>query len=175
MLNLAGALVYLAVAALAVRAALQARSLGRPGAVAFHWWAIALVFAGLAAWRVAGGEALAQGFARSLAVNAGSYAARREWQVPLVGLAVLAGAVGTAWAFASRRTDPSVHWSRFAALGLLAYSAVRMVSLHAVDAFLYASVGPFHLNHFIDLGLAVLVGYFAIVSVSQGRARQRKY
>lgn len=173
MLNLAGALVYLAVSVLAIRAALKPRR--RRGGAAFHWWAVALLFAGLAAWRIAGGEALAQEFFRGLALDAGSYAARRQWQVPLVGLAALAGAAATVWAFAVPRADPAVHWSRVAAIGLLAYSAVRMASLHAVDTVLYASAGPFHLNHFIDLGLAAVAGYFAIVSVRPRKARRRKY
>lgn len=175
MLNLAGALVYLAVSALAIRAALQSHRGVRPKAAAFHWWAVALLFAGLAAWRFAEGEALAQGFARGLALDAGSYASRREWQVPLVGLAALAGAAYTVWAFIGPRADTNVHWSRLAAIGLLVYSAVRMVSLHAVDAILYTSIGPFHLNHFIDLGLTAMVGYFASISTGSAGAVLRKF
>lgn len=175
MLNLAGSLAYLAVSVLAVRTALWSRRVGRPSATAAHWWTVAVLFAGLAAWRAAGGEALAQGFARDLVLDAGNYALRREWQAPLVALAALAGAACMAWAFVAPRTDPNVYWSRLAAIGLLAYSAVRLVSLHSVDAILYASVGPFHVNHFMDLGLTAVVGYFAIISIRPGKVRRSKY
>jgi hypothetical protein len=172
MFNIAGAVIYLAVAALALRAALQSRSGGRSQNAFVHWRALALLFVGLAGWRLSGAESVIQAFARHLAQNAGSYASRREWQGPVVALAVLAFAGIAAWAFLGPRGDRNVHWSRFAALGLLAYTAVRLVSLHAADAFVYASIGPFHVNHFIDLGLALTVAYFAVLSCAKDIARR---
>jgi hypothetical protein len=173
MFNIAGAVIYLAVAALALRAALQSRSAGRPHAVCVHWRTVALLFAGLACWRLSGAEAAVQALARHIAQNTGSYASRREWQAPLVGLSLLAGAAFAVWAFLGPRGDPDVHWSRLAALGLVAYTAVRLVSLHAMDAIVYASVGPIHLNHFIDLGLTFTVAYFAVLSCAKHSARRR--
>lgn len=170
MLNIAGVLVYLLVAGLAMRAASRSHKAQRPRAAAVHWRTVSLVFAALALWRLAGAEAQVQDFVRDLAHHTGSYAARRELQTPLVGLALIAGAVFALWTFFSSRGDPAVRWSRFATMSLLAYSAVRMVSLHAVDAILYASVGPFHINHFIDLGLAAIAGYYANAAAKRIKA-----
>jgi hypothetical protein len=42
------------------------------------------------------------------------------------------------------------------------FTAVRATSLHAVDALLYQSVGPIHVNYLIDLGLTAVVAAFAL-------------
>lgn len=167
MFNLAGALFYLAVAAAAWRAALHCRSgaNAKQGArLAFHWQAVALLFAGLAVWRLGAGEAVVQTWVREATQASGSYALRQRWQAPVAALAMLGGGAWIIWLVAARHADPLLQWSRFASLGLLAYSMFRLVSFHSVDAVIYRSFGPFHLNHGIDLGLAALAGWCAILA-----------
>jgi hypothetical protein len=160
MFNLAGGLFYLAVAAAAWRAASGKGSAGN----AFHWRAVCLLFVGLAAWRIGYGEAMVQAWARDTAHAAGSYDLRRRWQAPVSVVMLLAGGGVMLWLALGRSADSLLRWSRFASLGLLAYSALRLVSFHPIDALIYKGPGPFHLNHIIDLGLAGVVGCCAILA-----------
>ncbi len=158
MLNFAAALVYIAVTVLALRAG---RQMSHPR-TRLHWAGIAACFAGLAAWRLLEGEAWIQELARSAAHASGDYDRRREWQGPLVALALLAGVPAFACMGWRVRHVPPVLWSRLAALGLLAFAAVRALSFHPVDALIYAGIGRFHLNHVIDLGLCAVVAACAL-------------
>lgn len=167
MFNLAGALFYLAVAAAAWRAALHCRQ------ATFHWRAIALLFAGLAAWRIGYGEAVVQGWVRDAAQAAGSYELRRDWQAPVTALVLLAGAIWALWLIIAPPAERLLRWSRFASLALLAYSGLRLMSFHPVDALIYRGPGPFHFNHAIDLGLAAFVGYCAILAARRAQAAPR--
>lgn len=180
MFNFSGAVFYLVVASLAWCAAVHCgRVPGGQGARgrAFRWRAVALVFVVLAAWRIGQGEAIVQDWARDTAHAAGSYALRRQWQAPLAALVVLAGGAWMLRLAALRRVDVLLHWSRFASLALVAYSSLRLVSFHPVDALIYRGIGPFHLNHVIDLGLAGVVGCCAVVAARRARraaAAQRR-
>lgn len=165
MLNLAAALIYVAVAGLALHAR---RKLPYPPA-RLHWAGVAACFAALAAWRLAEGEALIQEIARNAAHASGDYDRRREWQGPLVALAILAGAPAFAWIAWQARHVPPVMWSRLATLGLLAYSALRAVSFHPVDVVIYAGIGRLHLNHVIDLGLCAVVAACALYRPRRAR------
>lgn len=170
MFNLAGAVFYLAVAVAAWRAALRQDGAGN----VFHWQAVALLFVGLAAWRFGQGEAVVQTWVRDAAQAAGSYELRRRWQAPVAALAVLAGGGWTLWRIIVPPADRLLQWSRFASLALLAYSGLRLVSFHPIDALIYRGPGPFHLNHAIDLGLAGVVGYCAILAARCTQAAGRR-
>jgi hypothetical protein len=158
LLNLAAAAIYVLVAALALGAR---RGLLQPAA-RMHWAGVALCFAALAAWRLLEGEAALQELARQAAHSAGDYDRRREWQGPVVAAALLFGVPALGWAAWRVRGVPPVLWSRIATLGLLAYSAVRAISFHPVDALIYAGIGRLHLNHVIDIGLCAVVAACAL-------------
>lgn len=157
-LNLVAAFAYLVVMALALRAAGPA---GR-GRARLHWAGVAACFLGLAAWRLLEGESWIQALARNAAHAAGDYDRRRDWQGPLVAMALLFGAPALAWIAWQARQVPTILWSRLATLGLLAYSALRALSFHPVDALIYAGIGRLHINHGIDLGLCAVVAACAL-------------
>ena len=91
----------------------------------------------------------------------GIYDDRHTFQVPVTLGAVLAIA-GLIWlANRSSRAGNSGRALSFAVIMLL-FTAVRATSLHAVDAFLYQSIGPVHVNYVIDLGLTALVAALAL-------------
>lgn len=171
MLNLAAALIYILVAGLALRAR---AGLAQAGARA-HWAGVAACFLALAAWRLFEGEAALQEIARQAAHSTGDYDRRREWQGPVVAMAVLLAAPAMGWIAWSARGIPPVMWSRMATLGLLAYSAVRAISFHPVDVLIYAGIGRLHLNHVIDLGLCAAVAACAVYSPRRsGRPAYRR-
>lgn len=170
MLNLAAAVIYVLVAGLALRARV---GLVQPAA-RLHWAAVAFCFMALAAWRLLEGEAAMQELARQAAHSSGDYDRRREWQGPLVAMALLFGAPILGWIAWQARGVPPVLWSRIATLGLLAYSAVRAISFHPVDALVYAGIGPLHLNHVIDIGLCAAVAACAVYRPGRSLRSSRK-
>lgn len=169
MLNLLGVLAYLVVVLACLAAALRAR--GAPSRRARtrltrHWLGLAALFVILAAWRGLGGEVALQEWARGLLHAEGIYAARRSWQGPVGASALLAAGAWASWLAIRdrRRLDPLVGWSRLAGLGLLGYTLLRLLSWHPVDALIYAGLGPFHINHLIDMGLTIFCGLAACVA-----------
>lgn len=170
MLNLLGVLLYLVVVVLCLAAALRAR--GAPSRrtrkrLIRHWLGLAALFVLLAAWRGWGGEAWVQEWGRGLLHTQGVYEQRRSWQGPLGASILLAAGGWAAWlAVRNRqRIDPLIGWSRLAGLGLLGYSLLRLLSWHPVDAIIYASLGPFLVNHLIDAGLTLFCGLCAAIAV----------
>lgn len=160
MFNLAGAVFYLAVALLAARAGWRTRPswpAARRG-----WYLIALAFALLAVWRLGHGEEVVQAWARGLAMASGQYEARRSVQGPVVVVGMLLGYGWLTWLAFAPASSAALRWARIAALALLGYSGLRALSFHPVDALIYAGLGPFHVNHAIDLGLAAIVASCAV-------------
>jgi hypothetical protein len=152
MLNVLAAAFYVLTAALALGAA--SRDRGRRLA----WASIAVAFVGLAIWRFAGGEALLQDLLRTAAAERNLYQERGGLQRPLIAFALLLGAPATVllwrkYASDSARTRLAV--ARIAAVVLVGYTIIRAVSLHAVDALIYQSIGPVHINYLIDGGLTL--------------------
>lgn len=168
MLNLAGAAVYGVVALLAARAAWRGGRGHR-----WHWLAIALVFAALAGWRLAHGEALVQGWARAMLYDNGTYVARHAWQAPAAAVLLLAGFVALALIALRRGVEPLRRWSALATVGLCGLSVLRLLSFHGLDALLQAGAGPFRVNHAIDLGLAGMAGACALIAGCRGLRPQR--
>ena len=169
MLNLLGVLAYVVVVVACLAAALRARAAPARRVRAHltrHWLGLAALFLILAAWRGLGGEAAAQDWGRSLLHAEGLYDARRSWQGPVGAFALLAAGAWASWLAIRdrRRIDPLVAWSRLAGLGLLGYTALRLLSWHPVDAIIYARLGPLHINHLVDMGLTVFCGLAACVA-----------
>jgi hypothetical protein len=148
--------------ALTGMAALIAVARARKRLAMANWVAVAAIFAALVLWRLTNGEALWQDRIRTWARANGSYDDRQAWQVPLTLLAVMVIVAIAGWMFRSGRAR---HSGRALALALIMviFTAVRAASLHAVDALLYASAGPIHVNYVIDMGLTALVALLAVI------------
>ena len=191
MFNLAGAAAYCLVMALAIWAIPAAipgggssiRPAGRHGSATVrrgnvrygdgrHWLAVALLFAGLAMWRLTGGEQWVQSLARGMAKAGGAYTDRRAWQAPIVAGAILCGAALLFHFGKARNRPPAIYWSRLASLALLGFSLLRVLSFHPVDVAIYAGLGPFHVNHLIEL---VLVGTVGASAVAFRRSLRTQY
>jgi hypothetical protein len=151
-------LFYLATAALALGAGLRHRT----GLV--RWTMTAGGFLILAAWRLDDGEALLQDAVRTWTRNAGTYDDRHAFQAPVTLGAVVVVALLVWLGLRSRGAGRSGQ-ALCVTLIMLVFTAVRAVSLHAVDAFLYASIGPVHINYVIDLGLTAVVAGLALMAI----------
>jgi hypothetical protein len=151
---------YLATSAFALIAAFRAPARRRELAL-FNWFAVVVIFVLLAVWRLDNGEALVQDQLRNWTRANGTYDDRHSFQVPITLAAVVAVA-GLIWL--AGRASGAAHSGKglCAALIMAVFTAVRATSLHAVDALLYQSVGPIHVNYLIDLGLTAVVAAFAL-------------
>jgi len=170
-----GALLYIVTMLAAIGAAwLDGRRSGRPAAARAHWLAIAALFAGMAAWRLGSGEERLQAILRGELVEGGQYASRYTLQGPLIAvLVVLALAIG-AWVIWRWRHQPLYRAiSGGGALGLLAFSLLRLMSYHPFDRLIYASLGPLRLNYLIELALigAVFVGIWVMWTPGDEQSR----
>lgn len=165
MLNLIGSIVYLATAALCLRAPSAAgKARGDHGHRAF-WFGAAAFFCGLAAMRTFGAEDLFIDAMRSMLLQDGAYAMRRDVQSGAAAFGVLAFAAAgwLAWNFRDgARRSASIKAVRWATLGITIMTGtviLRLISFHAMDQLLH---GPLHLNWFLDIGATVLTGWAAI-------------
>jgi len=169
--SLAGILVYIGVAMAAFAAGLRF-----PGAHRRHWLAVSTLFLGLAVWRAGAGEAHVQQWARAAAEMSGHYQDRRSWQGPLAaaGVLLVSWLVATSCLRGQDRLAPPAHLARGAALLLAAYSGLRLLSYHPVDAVIYAKIGPVNVNHLIDIGLSALCGMCALMAWRRPSGREAK-
>jgi hypothetical protein len=161
-LNLIAAVIYGLVAVLAVCAD---RAFTRPAITLFRpsWMAIAVLFLGFALWRLIDGEHALHHLLVDGHVNSPLYADRGWIQGPLV---LLGGVFGLWLLISETRRHKGTSWFRVgwsASLALLTLTGLRMISWHAVDKILFASLGPIHLNHVLDIGLAAIVGWSAVM------------
>jgi len=156
-----GVLLYLAVAALAVRTGLRSSNKEK-----WLWLAVSALFLGFAAWRAGGGEALVQQWARAGSRAEGLYADRRTWQGPLTvaGFLTIAGVTATIFIRKPGLARSPLAWANVSALALAGYTLLRSLSFHPLDAILYAGFGPFHVNHVIDAGLTLFCGACALLA-----------
>lgn len=167
-LSALAALAYLATSGVALVAAVLAPAAGRKRAL-FNWITVAALFVALAVWRLTNGEAVLQDQVRTWARSSGVYDDRHTFQVPvtLAAVLVIAALVWLAW-------RPAGAGNSGKALGfsliMVVFTAVRATSLHAVDALLYASIGPVHINYLIDLGLTALVAVLALADCRRALA-----
>ena len=160
-LSLLAVLAYLGTVALALAAAGLAS--GRRGrAAALRWVLAGVAFAALAGWRYTNGEALLQDSVRTWTRIKGVYDDRYTFQIPLTLAAILVVAA-LLWLALRWRGNGRSGQALCLALIMLIFTAVRATSLHAVDAFLYESIGPVHINYLIDLGLTAGVAVLALL------------
>jgi hypothetical protein len=131
------------------------------------WLSVAALFIALAALRGLGIEDMWQGELRTMLRAEGTYQDRREFQRPLAAIVIaFAGSAAFLWAYRGFRNvrgrrNVAVMVAGASAFTMIALVALRLISLHPVDALLY---GPIKLNWIIDMGssLAVLgaAGYY---------------
>lgn len=174
MLSLSAAAFYVLVAACCGLAAMTAN---RKRQMPWHlrsWLFVALLFLVLAAFRVLALEEILRVDLREALYSEGTYEQRRDFQKPLVaGIIVLGSALAGWWVYRFGRT---VRGRRnIAAMIALTCSALmiflmalRLISLHAVDALLY---GPAKINWILDIGASVAVIGAALVYWRVVRAR----
>lgn len=167
MLNLLATVGYFVVAATAFGARVRDRNSN-----ARRWLLIALVFVGLAVWRLSNGEMIVQDAVRRAASEDRLYSSRGELQRPLIALIVLFTAPSMFLAWGAFRRSGQGRWmaiAQVATLVLVIYTFVRLVSLHPVDAFVYQSLGPIHVNYLIDGGLTSLTLVSAAITAFAGQ------
>jgi hypothetical protein len=124
------------------------------------WLLLAVLFAGFAVLRIFEVEDLVRDAVRQSLRDDGDYSARRSVQGPiaagmlmLVGVGAMAALYRWGRALHGRRNRARI-FASLAALAMLLLIALRMISLHAVDALLY---GPVKLNWLVDLGASLVV------------------
>lgn len=169
--------VYAIVLAACFYAALVAGKKGQSSKDVSLWVLLAVMFAALIASRVLEFEGWLREALREALRADGDYEQRRAFQAPLVsGILAVSGIGGM---FVLRRFRN--HWrgrrnrSKLVALlagfTMLVLLALRMASLHSVDALLY---GPLKLNWVVDIGASLTVMGGAIVYARvEGDRRQR--
>jgi hypothetical protein len=123
--------------------ALAAHSLGRTDARCRAWWWIAGLFACLTVDVALDLRLLLRGAVDQWMVAAGTYGQRHALQYLLLGLGLAAGvaALALAWPMARQR-GPGWAWAGAGALLAGGVEGLELVSLHRVDAWLYALAGP---------------------------------
>jgi hypothetical protein len=160
MLSVAGSIVYGFVLLACLVAAMAARrSRQAPGHV-WTWALLGLLFAVLIALRLGGVEEWLRAIMREALRAEGDYGNRRALQAPVAAAILAIAGIGT-FAFLYRTTrglSGRRNIARLvavvAALAMLFLIALRMASLHMIDALLY---GPVKLNWVIDLGASLTV------------------
>ena len=172
-LNLIAVVLYCMVAALAVRADWVSKACTGRGQWP-SWMTVALAFMLLAFWRLIDGEHTLHHIAVDGHIHSGFYAERRWIQ----GAVVVIGAVFGAALLRRelRRRDRKVGFQAgwITTLALLILTGLRAISWHTMDMILFASLGPVHFNHVLDIGLTIAVGWCALNSASRTRHHARR-
>lgn len=173
-LNLAGSGLYLLVVLASTSAAYTAKRARQPAWHFRAWALIAIFFVLLIGSRLLAIEEVLRDLLRSSLRDSNGYDSRRELQRPLVAALVALAATGSFFylywvsqAIRGRRNLATLS----AILGcgaMLFLIALRMTSLHAVDALLY---GPLKLNWLADIGIsgALLVGAAYYLKIGKTR------
>ncbi len=174
-LSLVAAVIYLVVAGTAIAAWLAA---GWRSQVRWHrvaWGIIAALFVGFAVTRFYGLEDWVRGDLRMMLYADQTYEERRSFQKPLFAIVfmVAAAIVGGLIYFLARGVRGRRNIAALVAIGctggLVFLLALRLVSLHSVDALLY---GRFKINWFADLGMTAAVWACAVRYCLVVRSRQ---
>lgn len=142
------------------------------------WLFLAALFVALAASRLMGIEEGLREALREALREGGNYGGRRGFQAIIAGTIIMLTATGFGVAFfkAARRVrgkrSITALVALFAGAAMVFLVAVRMVSIHVLDWFLY---GPLKLNWVGDIGLSliVLAASLYFVKLVRDRARER--
>jgi hypothetical protein len=177
-LNLAAVGLYLLVAFVAGTGLFGALRFRQAGWHVRIWLLIMILFVGLAGLRGLGLEDFWQDALRDMMRADGAYQDRRAFQRPLAaGVIAVAGLIAFLWAYRGFRSvrgrrNVAVMVAAASAFVMTALVALRLISLHPVDALLY---GPIKLNWIVDIGtsLIVLGAAIAYLRLISGRTSQR--
>lgn len=159
-LSLIGALIYAFVILATARAARRALHVNGERWHAVAWIALAALFSALLVARLLNAEELIRAFLREALEVSGSYEARRDIQRPVAAIALsVFGVIGFGAVYLiadsfGRRRDLMAGIAVAAGAALACLFALRIVSLHFIDGFLY---GPLKLNWIGDLGASLTV------------------
>lgn len=165
MLSLAASGLYGFVMLACMVAAVTARQYRQGAGHAWTWAALALLFALLMAVRLGGVEEWVRAALREGLRADGGYGDRRKFQAPVAAAILVVSSLGIlAFLYrATRNLAGRRNMARLvavlAALVMLFLIALRMASLHAIDALLY---GAIKLNWVIDIGASVITIVAAI-------------
>jgi hypothetical protein len=160
LLSLAATGVYGCVLLMCLAAAWTASSSRQMPKHVWTWLLLALFFGVLVVVRLYEVEDAVRGSLRTAMRARGSYDQRRAIQGPIVAAIILL--VGATALVLLNRIARKVRGQRnlalaaalVAAFAMLVLIALRVISLHVIDAFLY---GPLKLNWVIDLGTSLIV------------------
>lgn len=164
-LSLLAAALYLVVAGAAGAAAVEAF---RHRQITWHliaWSIIAALFIGFALARIYGFEEMLRADLRKMMYAERAYEERRSFQKPLFAFVFLVAAsmIGAFSYFVAKSVRGRRNVAALIAIGctggLIFLAAVRLVSLHSVDALLY---GPLKINWFADMGMTIAVSACAV-------------
>lgn len=160
MLSLAAAALYCLVAfscALAAGIALRHRQMP------WHlriWMILAVLFVVLAIFRVFAIEEILREYWRFELHLKGTYEERRDFQRPIVAAIIIVGATTAGWWIfrvarnIRGRRNIAITVAKVSGAAMAVLLALRLISLHAIDALLY---GPAKLNWIVDIGASLLV------------------
>lgn len=178
-LSFAALALYGAAIVSALSAGRRAWLFGRPFRNVRPWFLLALAYASLLIFRLFQGEDRIRDGLRDMLRSHQLYEQRRDLQAPLAVLVILVGAllVFILWKNwprkSGRREDVYKILASLAAWLFLPLYGLRLVSLHAIDALLYA--GPVRLNWILEAAICLATTIFAILygeAVKRGSQRQ---
>lgn len=178
-LTLIAATTYALIALLGLLAAVLCDRHMRPATQLVHWLVFALFFVSLAVLRLADFEEVCRQALRQALAAQEVYGERRNFQGPIVAIALFAGAAlcfvaWWTWPSLQRWPELGIWLARMAVGGYVLLIALRVVSLHAMDQILYA--GPLRLNWLLDAGLAAtaLLATFLYLQGLRNSGRKRR-
>lgn len=172
--SLAACGLYAAVAVIALWAGLAARRYGQPRSHWVMWAALAALFTLLIVGRLLTIEDVLRDGLRDMMREQGTYRSRRALQGPIVAAFIVVGGMVLLYLLAvwSRsfvgRRNRARFWALMASIAMLGLVLLRLISLHAIDVFLY---GLPKLNWIVDIGASLVVLWAAVRYTRLVRAR----
>lgn len=129
----------------------------------WRWIGLAGLFLAFSAARIGQAEEFARERLRVLWTSSFSYDDRVLAQIPLAIAFLLAVGLFTYRLISPQRAvDRRYRIAEAAVAGMIALIAIRIVSLHLIDAVLYSNIGPVRAHYLIELALAGMVIFAAI-------------
>ena len=143
----------------------------QPRTLQLFYWSQALLLVGLALNKQSGYLNALTSFGRLIALREGWYSTRQSLQFDFILGIVLAGCLLFGWGCWYFRAILRQQWlPLLSAIGLLSYTAIRAVSLHDVDNFLFSRALGLRWDAIFELGGLLLL----FCSLSLGFAWQQR-
>ena len=131
----------------------------RSAAARRTWRAIVVTLAVLMIEKAFHVEALLVGGFGHVAQGGGWYGVRRDVQLEAIGgLAVVGGLLVIATAWLSRRAGIPAQIAGSATVALVAFVAIRTVSLHQLDRLFASGFGPLRISNIVELAALCVIG-----------------